>query len=234
MSQEVILVIDDNRQIADVTASSILPALGYSALVAYGSYPALDLIREHHEQICLMLVDMQMPGLNGLELLRKVSEEGYNIPAILATAHGSEQVAVEAFRLGVQDYLNKPIEIDELGEAITRALSETRLRSQQEKLAAQMREQVSWLTALSNVGRSVTSTLNVTTGLRRIVEAGVYLTRADQGFIALIDPESDRLFLRAVKNVDEQHIDTFRIPVKDSLVGQAFETHRHGPPIRSG
>jgi CheY-like chemotaxis protein len=76
MSQEVILVVDDNRQIADVTASSILPTLGYRALVAYGSYPALDLIREHHEQISLMLVDMQMPGLNGLELLRKVAEEG--------------------------------------------------------------------------------------------------------------------------------------------------------------
>jgi len=229
MSQEVILVVDDNRQIADVTASSILPTLGYRALVAYGSYPALDLIREHHQQISLMLVDMQMPGLNGLELLRKVAEEGYNIPAILATAHGSEQVAVEAFRLGVQDYLNKPIEIEELGAAITRALSETRLQDQKEKLTIQMREQVSWLTALSNVGRSVTSTLNVTTVLRRIVEAGVYLTRADQGFIALIDTESDRLFLRAVKNVDEQHIDTFRVPVKDSLVGRAFETHR---PVR--
>jgi diguanylate cyclase (GGDEF)-like protein/PAS domain S-box-containing protein len=229
MSQEVILVVDDNRQIADVTASSILPNLGYAALVAYGGYPALDLIREHHEQISLMLVDMQMPGLNGLELLRQVAEDGYDIPAILATAHGSEQVAVEAFRLGVQDYLNKPIEIEELGEAITRALSESRLRNQKEKLASQMREQVSWLTALSNVGRSVTSTLNVTTVLRRIVEAGVYLTRADQGFIALIDPESDRLFLRAVKNVDEQHIDTFRVPVKDSLVGMAFETRR---PVR--
>ncbi len=229
MNQEVILVVDDNRQIADITASSILPSLGFSALVAYGSIPALELIREHHQQISLMIVDLQMPDLNGLELLRKVSEEGYNIPAILATAHGSEQIAVDAFRLGVQDYLNKPIEIDELSDAITRALSETRLVGQKENLASQLREQVSWLTALSNVGRSVTSTLNVSTVLRRIVEAGVYLTHADQGFIALIDPDSDRLYLRAVKNVDEQQIETLRIPVKDSLVGQAVETKR---PIR--
>ena len=229
MNQEVILVVDDNPQIADVTASSILPSLGYSALVAYGSYPALDIIREHHQQISLMLVDFQMPGLSGLELLRKVNEEGYNIPAILVTAQGSEQVAVDAFRLGVQDYLNKPVEVDELSAAIERALSESRLQRQKENLTAQLREQISWLTALSNVGRSVTSTLNLSTVLRRIVEAGVYLTHADQGFIALNDPESDRLYLRAVKNVDEQQIDTLRIPVTDSLVGQAIETNR---PIR--
>jgi diguanylate cyclase (GGDEF)-like protein/PAS domain S-box-containing protein len=229
MNQEVILVVDDSRQIANVTAGSILPSLGYRALVAYAGYPALDLIREHHQQISLMLLDMNMPDLSGLDLLRKVSEEGYKIPAILVTAHGSEQVAVDAFRLGVKDYLKKPIEIDELGEAITRALSQSRLIGQRESLAAQLREQVSWLTALSNVGRSVTSTLNVNTVLRRIVEAGVYLTRADQGFIALIEPESDRLFLRAVKNVDEQDIDTFRLPVKDSLVGKAIQTSR---PIR--
>jgi diguanylate cyclase (GGDEF)-like protein/PAS domain S-box-containing protein len=222
-------VVDDNHQIADVTAGSILPSLGYSALVAYGSYPALDIIREHHQQISLMLVDLQMPGLSGLELLRKIHEEGYNIPAILVTAHGSEQVAVDAFRLGVQDYLNKPLEVDALSQAITRALGGSRLQRQKENLTSQLREQVSWLTALSNVGRSVTSTLNVNTVLRRIVEAGVYLTHADQGFIALIDSQSDQLLLRAVKNMDQQHIDTFKVPVKDSLVGQALQ---QGRPIR--
>ena len=123
MNQEIILVVDSDREIADVTAGSILPSLGYSALVAYGSHPALDLIQEHHQQISLMVVAMEMPDLNGLELLQKVSEAGHNIPAILTTAHGSEQVAVDAFRLGVQDYLNKPVGIDELKDAIPRALS---------------------------------------------------------------------------------------------------------------
>ena len=229
MSQEVILVIDNNREVADVTAGSILPSLGYSALVAYGGRSALKIIREHHQHISLMLVDMQMPGLTGLELLRKVKEMGYDIPAILITAHGSEQVAVDAFRLGVRDYLRKPIEIDVLDEAIERAMTASRLQKQKERLTAQLREQVSWLTALSNVGRSVTSTLKLSTVLRRIVEAGVYLTRADQGFIALLDRENDRLFLRAVKNVDQEQIDTFRLPVKDSLVGEALHT---GRPIR--
>jgi len=229
MNQEVILVVDDNRQIADITAGNILPGLGYSALVAYGSVPALGIVRKHHQQISLMLVDLQMPDLSGLDLLRQIRDEGYDIPAILATAHGSEQVAVEAFRLGVQDYLTKPLEVEELSRAITRALSVSRLRKQKENLTTQLREQVSWLTALSNVGRSVTSTLHVNTVLRRIVEASVYLTHADQGFIALIDDENEQLYLRAVKNVEEEKIDTFRVPVKDSLVGEAL---LEGKPIR--
>ncbi len=229
MKQEIILVVDDNREVTNVTAGSILPSLGYSSLVAYGGRSALEIILEHHQHISLMLVDMQMPDLNGLELLRKIRELGYEIPAILITAHGSEQVAVDAFRLGVRDYLRKPLEIDTLGQAVSRALKATRLQKQKEMLTNQLQEQISWLTALSNVGRSVTSTLNLNTVLRRIVEAGVYLTHADQGFIALLDHENDRLLLRAVKNVDQDRIDTFRLPVKDSLVGEAIHT---GRPIR--
>ena len=229
MNQEVILVINSNHQSADLTAGSILPSLGYSALVAYDSIAALELIRKHHQQISLLLVAMEMTEMDGLELLHQISKGGYEIPAILVTAQGTEQITVDAFRLGVQDYIKEPVEMDELRDTIPRVLSKSHQVDQRENLSAQLREQVSWLTALSNVGRSVTSTLDLNTVLRRIVEAGVYLTRADQGFIALSDPESDRLFLRAVKNVDEQDIDTLRIPVKDSLVGKAIDT---GRPVR--
>ena len=80
MNQEVILVINNNHQSADLTAGSILPSLGYSALVAYDSNAALELIRKHHQQISLLLVAMDMTELNGLELLHQVSKDGYEIP----------------------------------------------------------------------------------------------------------------------------------------------------------
>ena len=88
MNQEIVLVVDDDRQIADVTAGSILPGLGYSALIAYGGHAALEMIREHYREISLMLIDPQLPDMDGLELLRKIFQEGYDIPAILVTAHG--------------------------------------------------------------------------------------------------------------------------------------------------
>ncbi|MBN1669176.1 MAG: EAL domain-containing protein [Anaerolineales bacterium] len=229
MTNEIIMVVDDNRQIADLTAEHILPSLGYRTIVAYTGRSALAMIRQRHAEISLMLVDLQMPDYSGLDLLRKLQEEGLGIPAILVTAHGSEQVAVGAFRLGVQDYLNKPVEVDELRDAIARALTVTRLRQERNTLMTQLQDQVSWLTALSNVGRSLTSTLSVNKVLRRIVEAGVMLTRADQGFLALADNDSDRLYLRAVKNIDEEKIDTFRLPVNDTDIGEVFGT---GKPVR--
>jgi PAS domain S-box-containing protein len=229
MSEEVILVVDDSRQNADFIAKRILPSLGYAALTAYSGKAGLKLLQEKHRQISVMLLDLQMPDLGGLDLLRIAKKEGINVPAIMITAHSSEQVITDAFRLGVHDYLKKPVDVDQLNEAITRALSETRLRREKAKLTTQLQEQVSWLMALSDVGRSVTSTLNIDTVLRRILDASVSLTRAQQGFIALLDPKSEQLYLRAVKDIDDIRVDTVRIPVNDTLIKKALET---GHPVR--
>ena len=229
MGEEIVLVVDDSRQTADFVSKNILPSLGYSALTAYGGTQALELLKEKHKQISLMLLDLQMPGMSGLELLNATKEEGMNIPAIMITAHGSEDIVKDAFRLGVYDYLKKPVDIDKLDAAISRALSETRLRAETDKLTKQLQNQVSWLTALSDVGRSVTSTLNISTVLRIILEASVSLSQAEQGFIALKEPNTDRLYLRAVKNIETKRIDTVRLPVNDPLFKQAFET---GNPVR--
>jgi two-component system NtrC family sensor kinase len=124
-----------------------------------------------------------------------------SLPTILITAEGSEKVAVEAFRLGVQDYLPKPIDPELLAQTIARSLSQSRLRREKEFLTAQLKDQVALQIVLSRVGRSVTSSLNLDEVLRRIVEASVLLTHAEEGFLALLDEGSGQLYLRAVKNI---------------------------------
>lgn len=229
MSQETILVVDDNLEIAKYLSEIALPQMGYRTLIAQDGKGALNYLRGNNNKIDLMVLDLQLPDIDGLELLHKIDTEGYRVPTILFTAHGSEQVAVEAFRLGVQDYLHKPVDIDQLNSAISRALSESRLRREKDLLTAKLQEQVSFLTVLSKVGRSVTSTLDLDELLRRIVEAGVRLTRADEGFLALLDEGSDQLYLRAVKNIDEDTIKTMRLLVTDSLVGGVVNS---GRPLR--
>jgi diguanylate cyclase (GGDEF)-like protein/PAS domain S-box-containing protein len=227
---ETILVVDDNRQISSFLVGSVLPSLGYQTLVAYDGKSALEIVRKHHRYIDLMLLDLQLPDYSGLDILRKLAKENLTVPAILFTAHGSEQVAVEAFRLGAQDYLNKPVDVDILSVTIARSLSNTRLRKEKDRLNVQLKEQVNWLTVLSRVSKSITSTLNIDDVLKRIVEAGVLLTRADEGFLALLDQPSGQLYLRAVKNIDENKINTMRLPVTDSLSGKVI---RDAKPIRS-
>lgn len=227
MSNELILVVDDNHQIADFTAGTLLPSMGYETLTAYDARSAYKTLCR--EQISLMLLDLQLPDMSGLDLLRRLSTEGKRIPTILMTAHGSEQVAVDAFRLGVSNYLMKPVDADDLRESIEFALSESRLRKEKDSLTAQLKEQVSLLMILMKVGQSVTSTLELDDVLRRIVEACVHFTHADEGFLALHDNTSGQIYLRAVKNIDQEKSKTMRLPVSDSLVGSVITT---GRPLR--
>ncbi|NIP32594.1 response regulator, partial [Candidatus Saccharibacteria bacterium] len=104
-NEETILVVDDSRQLVNFLADSILASLGYRSMKAFNGKTALNIIRNHQSEICLMLLDLEMPDMTGLELLRKARAAGYDVPAIMITARGSEQIAVDAFRLGVHDYL---------------------------------------------------------------------------------------------------------------------------------
>jgi two-component system NtrC family sensor kinase len=213
--------------IADFLAGALLPSLGYHTLVAQTGERALELAKSQRPD--LMLIDFQLQTTTGLAVLGQLVEEGYRIPSILFTAEGSEQIAVEAFRLGVEDYLIKPVDAESLGNAITRALTETRLRREKESLTAQLKQQVTWLTALSKVGQMVTSSLKLDEVLRRIVEASVYLTQAEEGFLALVDDQSGQLYLRAVKNIDQERSETLQLRVGDPLVRRVMGT---GRPVR--
>ncbi len=227
MIEETILVVDDDVEIARLMAQEMLPLLGYKTLVAHDGKTAIHSIRT--QPISLVLLDLQLPDIHGLDILRQVQKEGFAIPTIVTTAHGSEQIAVEAFRLGIYDYLTKPIDLDELDRAIAHALRESRLAREKNLLNARLREQISWLKVLSEIGKSITSTLDLDEVLRRIVEAGVHITRAQEGFLALLDRESGQLYLRATKNIDQDKIKTMRLPVNDSIIGKVIQTKR---PLR--
>lgn len=229
MTHETILIVDDNRQIADFLAGTALPGMGFRTLVAYDGRSGLKYVRDHQHAIDLLLLDLQLPDMSGLDFLRRMNEQGFKVPTILCTAHGSEQVAADAFRLGVQDYLTKPIDLDQLKESINRSLVETRLRHETAVLTTQLQEQVAWLTALSQLGRTVTSTLDRDEVFRRIVDAGVFLTKAEEGFLALLDQESGQLYLQAAKNIDANQITTMRLPVTDTNIGKVLSMQR---PLR--
>lgn len=227
MINETIFVVDDNRQIANFWAETVLPNLGFKSLVAYDGKTAIETVRNN--KISLMLLDLQLPDMSGLDILRKLDDDGMSVPSILITANGSEHVAAEAFRLGVEDYLSKPVDADQLEEAIKRALTETHLREEKENLTIQLQEQLDNKAVLADIGKSITSSLDINQVLRKIVEAAVQITNAEEGFLALLDKTSGQLFLRAEKNLDQDRSRTIKLPVSDDLISKVFET---GKPLR--
>lgn len=224
---EEILIIDDSEQIAGLLANYVLPELGFAPVVAHTGRQGLQRLRTRLPD--LILLDLQLPDISGLDLLRLIAQEGYDVPVILMTAHGSESIAVEAFRLGARNYLIKPFSDSEARAVIDQALRERRLRRDKERLTASLQQRVQELTVLYRIGKSVTGLMDQEQLLERIVEAGVFITQAEEGFLLLHDESQNELYLRAAKNLGEQRAQSLRLPIDDTLAGHVFRT---GKPIR--
>jgi signal transduction histidine kinase/CheY-like chemotaxis protein len=183
------------------------------------------------EEPDLLLLDLELPDMSGMDILQAAHEDESDIPIVLMTAYGSESIAVEAFRHGVRDYIIKPFTTEQIIAVLERTLSETRLLREKAQLTGSLQRSVEQLTILSAVGKSVVSLMDIEELLSRIVEAGVYVTKAEEGFLLLVDPDSEDLYLRAGKNLGSEQTLGFRLKVEDSLAGQVVQT---GKPVRRG
>jgi DNA-binding NtrC family response regulator len=115
-----ILIVDDDPRIP-VLLKELLKSEGYESVLATNGMHALELIKQ--EAFDLIITDLRMPHMNGMELLREVKTLWPSIPVIMITAYASDKTAVESAKLGVFDYLAKPFKVEELIAAIDRALA---------------------------------------------------------------------------------------------------------------
>lgn len=220
--RELVLVVDDARDIREFLTEYVLEPNNFDVLTAADGLEGLKLA--FSERPDLMIVDVEMPNMSGLELLRRLRLRRLDIPAILITAHGSEQVAVQALRLGVRDYVIKPFEFKEMEEAISRALRERRLTAERGELVeklqhsnAHLRQRANELNALYGIGKAVSSSLELETILQRVVEAAVYLAGADHGSLMLMDGAGGRVTMRAAKSSGSDPKSVQR-PIDDDVV----------------
>ena len=227
---ERVLVIDDSADIRDFLVENILRPKGFEVLAASDGMMGLELAIAKEPD--LMITDQQMPGLTGLQVLQKLRERNISIPAILITGEGSEDTAVRAFRLGIKDYIIKPIDAEELSESVDKALRESRLQKERDQLVEQLMESNSQLqrraqelNVLYGVGKSVSSSLDLEEVLQRVVEAAVYVVGAEEGSLMLLDEDRGELYIRASKNLDSK-ARSMRKRVTDSLAGQVLQTKR--------
>jgi len=130
---ERVLVVDDEEGIRSFIGE-VLRGEGYQVTLAADGQEAVDLLDGH--SFHLMISDLKMPRLDGMELLRKVRAEQPEMEVIVLTAHGTVESAVEAMRLGAFDYLQKPLSgPDELRLVTSRALERRRLLEDNRRLA---------------------------------------------------------------------------------------------------
>jgi signal transduction histidine kinase/CheY-like chemotaxis protein len=229
MAGEKVLIVEDSLDVLAFLAEDVLPYHGFRVASATTGEEGLDKLASGRPD--LLLLDLELPDMSGMDVMRRVQEDEIDIPIVLMTAYGSESVAVEAFRLGVRDYIIKPFTTEQVIEVLERTLTETRLRREKAELTRTLQRRIEQLTILSAVGKSVVSLMDIEELLSRIVEAGVYVTKAEEGFLLLVDRESNDLYLRAGKNLGSEQTQGLRLKVDDSLAGQVVRT---GKPVRRG
>jgi DNA-binding NtrC family response regulator len=114
-----VLVVDDEKRFQQLYAD-ILSEAGYTVKTAASAEKALDIIRE--KEPAMIISDVRMQGMNGLELLSQVRQQFSEIPFLLVTAYSNVRDAVGALKFGAVDYLEKPVDLDELLIAVGEAL----------------------------------------------------------------------------------------------------------------
>ncbi|MGZ5971214.1 MAG: sigma-54-dependent transcriptional regulator, partial [Polyangiales bacterium] len=132
-----VLVVDDEAS-ARSGLEKLLRQEGYAVDVAPGGAEALEIAADH--PVDVVVTDLKMPGMDGVELMKRLRAAENQLPVIVVTAFGDVTSAVTAMRAGANDYLTKPVDFDALLLSIERALEARDLRIEAEGLRRQIRE----------------------------------------------------------------------------------------------
>ncbi len=175
MTKSKILVVDDEHLIR-WSLEQNLKKQGYEVSTAGSGEDALRLLQEDPPD--LMLLDIQLPGMNGMEVLEKVKDLEDEVIVIMVTALGVLETAVKAMRLGAYDYINKPFNLDELAIVIKKAL-ETR----------ELKREVAHLRAVQPKRFSIDSIIGASSDLQHVLSMVRKIAQSDAGTV-LIQGES--------------------------------------------
>src|SRR6187402_387398 len=132
-----VLVVDDEMG-ARSALRDLLKSEGYEVDLAADGVAALERLAELPPDI--IVTDLDMPRMGGMQLLEELRKSDRDLPVIVVTSAAEVRPAVEAMRVGATDYLTKPVDFDELGLAVTRALEQRDIRIENENLRRQVRE----------------------------------------------------------------------------------------------
>ena len=121
MEKHTIMVVDDEKTCREGLAQ-IIGKMGYNTVAAKGAEEAISIMEK--EPVHIVITDMKMPGMDGIELLKVIKSCWSNTGVIILTAYGEAKSYLEAKDAGVFEYLNKPLRIHELGVIIKRLLAQ--------------------------------------------------------------------------------------------------------------
>jgi len=132
METKKVLIVDDEEPIRDVL-QEFITLLGYEAQTAANGWEALEKI--DHEFFDLIITDMHMPGMNGLDLIKSVKKDHPTIDLVAITGYNTDYRYTDVIEVGASDFITKPFEYNELEAKINRVFRERQLKRELERLS---------------------------------------------------------------------------------------------------
>lgn len=157
MKKYSILIIDDEKSQRDVL-SGYLKKKGYTIFIAISGEDGIKIAKEN--LIDIILSDFKMPDMTGIEVLEEVKKMNPEISFIMITAFGTVENAVRAMRLGADDYISKPVDLDELDILIDKIIGHKDLKSENEMLKTQLQEKYR-ISAVISESPNMASVINI-------------------------------------------------------------------------
>jgi DNA-binding response OmpR family regulator len=239
-SGERIVVVESDPEISDLISRQALQPLGYQVTIVKSASAILQQALQTPPD--LLIVNLNLPGLNAKDLLVALTSRGVDVPLVVIAGKGQEEDILQAFRLGAVDYLHWPARDAEVVSVVERALRMTRegrvrirLDKQLKDVNAELQRKVNGLTTIVDIGKAVVSITDQRRLFTRVVEGAVKAAGADLGWLMLRDEASKVFLLTAHRNLPDAWARKMNQPLDDgisSLVTLSGETLLiHGSPL---
>lgn len=213
-----ILVVDDEESIRTVV-SHVLSDEGHQVTAVPSAEEALDLFRR--APFPILIADIRLEGMDGIELLKRVKEEHPDTQVIIITSYGSIESAIEAMRYGAYDYLLKPFEnIDQISFAVRKAVDKYRMTTENERLTRALKAKISRLAIMNDLGQAMHSILEPQELLSFFVQLLVDKFDAERVSIMLINKGTRELTIEAAHGLDEDVKNRARMRLGDGIAGR--------------
>ncbi|MDO8530611.1 MAG: response regulator, partial [Dehalococcoidia bacterium] len=213
---EKILIVDDEAPVRE-SLMRVLRAVSYQVDGAASGAEALEKLAA--SPCDLLVADIRMPGMDGLEMMRQAKKRDPHVACLFLTGYGTIDTAIEALDLGVQGFVLKPVAPDKLLRSVEQALARVRADRETSRLRA--------LTPLLEVSRALVAEVDLESLFSLILKLVQQETRADRASLMMVDDGGKELTIRAAYGLPQEYIGNRR-KVQDTVAGWVAE---RGEPL---